>query len=226
MNIDNKQPVLRDITTIYPYPLNAKKHSKEQVARTAASIRKFGWRGNPIIVDSFGVIIAGHGRRLASIELGLKHVPVVVVDDMSAEEARAFRLADNRAAIGDLDNDILQEELIDLGDIGSDLLGDIFDKKELDFAVADIMTINEDVFVGDLDTVMDEQQANTNEKIEASGSKRVAIAKALGFKEVNGSDLIYINRFMAQLEAESGTRTGEEAFMEFIKRLVGEISHA
>ncbi len=96
--------------------------------------------------------------------------------------------------------------------------------KELDFVVADIMVMNEDVFVSDLDTVMDEQADNTNQKIEAAAEKRIPIVKVLGFKDIKGEDQIYVNRFMAQLEAKSGV-TGEAAFMSFIKEQVGELQH-
>lgn len=225
MKVTDKKPELRDISTISPYPLNVKRHDEKQVERLAQSIKKFGWRGNPIIVDATNVIISGHGRRLAALKLGLTKVPVVVEDDLTAEEARAFRLADNRVAEGGIDNDLLKEELLDLGDDVGDLLDGIFESKELDFAVADIMTMNEDVFVTDLDTVMDEQAENTNEKIEAAAAKRIPIVKVLGFKDIKGEDQIYVNRFMAQLEAQ-GLGSGEAAFMAFIKGLVGELSHA
>lgn len=218
--IEEKSWKLRDIDTIHPYPLNAKKHTDDQVKKVALSISKFGWRGNPIIVDGEGVIIAGHGRRLAALSLGMTKVPVIVEDDMSPDEVRAFRLADNRVAMGKIDADLLREELISLD---FDLDG-IFDKKELDFAVADLMVVNESVFSDDLNSVMDEQQANTNEKIDISGQKRVPLVKALGFKDILGADQIYVSRFMAQLEAQTSLR-GEDAFMHFVKSLVGEISH-
>ena len=218
MKIEEKKPVLRDISTISPYRLNAKKHGDDQVKRLAQSIKKFGWRGNPILVDKDGVIIAGHGRRLAALSLGLTKVPVVVEEDMTAEEARAFRLADNRVAMSDIDNHIFREELLDLGNV-EDLLGDIFEAKELDFAVADLLTINDGVFVSDLDSVMDEQQSHTDERIEATDTKRISIAKVLGFKDIQGSDSIYVTRFIAKLEAESGT-TAEQAFVNFIKKLL------
>lgn len=214
---------LRSLDTIHPYPLNAKKHDDAQIARLATSIKKFGWRGNPILVDREGVIIAGHGRRLAALKLGLTKVPVVVEQDMSAEEARAFRLADNRVAMSNIDNDILKEELLDLGEDLGDLLDNIFDKKELDFAIADIMDVDESVFESDLDTVMDEQNANTDDKIKASEEKNVSLTKLLGFKEVKGSDAIYVTRWIAMLEEESGTRTGAEAFMEHVRGVVGDI---
>ena len=216
MKINSKKPTLRDISTIKPYPLNAKKHGDDQVKRLATSIKRFGWRGNPIIVDQDGVIIAGHGRRLAALSLGLTEVPVVVEEDMTAEEARAFRLADNRAAESNIDNDILKTELLDLGEI--DLLADIFDKKELDFAIADLLTMNDEVFVEEIETVMDEQIAHTNEKIEVQNEKRVSLPKLLGFKDVKGSDAIYVSRFIAKLEAEFDADP-QTAFVAFAKAM-------
>jgi hypothetical protein len=217
--VNEKAWVLRDVETITPYEKNAKKHDESQVKKIATSIQKFGWRGNPIIVDTDGVIISGHGRRLAALSIGMKKVPVVVADDMTPEEVRAFRLADNRVAVSDIDHDILKEELMDLD---FDLDG-IFDKKELNFAVADLMQINDDVFVSDLDTVMDEQNRNTNEKVEQSEQKRIPISKALGFSDIAGSDIVYVTRFMAQLQAESGSSDGSSAFVTFVKSLVGEL---
>lgn len=220
MIIADKKPTLRAIDTIFPYPNNAKKHGDDQVAKVAASISKFGWRGNPILVDKTGVIIAGHGRRLAALKLGLKFVPVIVEDDMTADEARAFRLADNRVATGDIDHDLLQAELMDLD---FDLVG-IFDKKELDFAIADLMTVNDSVFVTDLDSVMDDAQSTTECKIDASGSKRVTLQKALGFKDVSGADVIYLTRFIAMLESKFSVAP-DQALVLFAKSFVGEISH-
>lgn len=211
---------LRDIDTIFPYALNAKKHAPDQVKRVAESISKFGWRGNPIIVDKEGVILAGHGRRLAAISIGMKKVPVIVEENMTPEEARAFRLADNRAATGDLDADILREELLSLD---FDLTG-IFDKKELDFAVADLMIVNDDVFANDLDSVMDDQDQNTNEKIDKSASKRISIGKALGFNSVSGAEMIYVTRLMAQMEANSGMQ-GSDAFVHYAKSVVGNLAN-
>lgn len=211
---------LWDVDDLVPYPLNAKKHGDDQVNRLANSIKKFGWRGNPILVDREGVIIAGHGRRLAALKLGLQKVPVVVEQDMTAEEARAFRLADNRVAMGDIDNDILKEELLDLGEDIGDLLDNIFDKKELDFAIADLMNVDETVFEDNLDTVMDEQTANTDDKIRANEEKRVSIAKALGFKDIKGADVIYVTRWIAMLEEKSGTRDSGDAFIEHVRSQV------
>lgn len=219
MKIVEKKWELRDITTLVPYEKNAKKHDDAQVSRIAKSIEKFGWRGNPILVDVDGVIISGHGRRLAAMKLGLAKVPVMVETDMTAQEARAFRLADNRAGEGGIDNDILKEELIDLD---FDLDG-IFDKKELDFAVTDVLVMNDNIFEDNIATVMDEQTQNTNSKVEQVESKRIPITKLLDFKDVSGSDAVYVTRFMAQLQAEGGA-SPEASFMSFVKGLVGKLA--
>jgi hypothetical protein len=214
--IKEQRPTLMRVDQLKPYPKNAKKHTDEQVERLATSIKRFGWRGNPIIVDKNFVIIAGHGRRLAALKLGLENVPVIIESDMTAEEARAFRLADNRAAISDIDNDLLQEELLDLS---SDLLIDIFDKKELDFAIADLLTINEGIFVDDLDSVMSEQQELTETLIGRSNEKRMSVARVLGFKDISGSEAIHISRFMAFVESKTGKK-GDEALVEYAKKVL------
>lgn len=215
---------LREIETIYPYANNAKKHDDNQVARIAESISKFGWRGNPIVVDAEGIIIAGHGRRLAALKLGMTKVPVVVEEDMTAEQARAFRLADNRAAISDLDNDLLQAELIDLGDYSGDLLDGIFDKKELDFATADLMQLDDSVFEESLDTVIAEQAKTTEDQLTKNDAKRIALNKVMGFKDIAGADAIYVTRFIAQLQADSSLPP-EQAFVGFIKKLFDNVSN-
>lgn len=202
---------LRDIDSIHPYALNAKIHDANQVAKIAESIKKFGWT-QPIVVDAAGSIIAGHGRRLAALSLGMTQVPVWVRDDLTEEEVRALRLADNRVAISAIDSDLLQKELANLS---FDLEG-IFDKKELDFMVADIGEINEAAFVDDLDAAIGKQAEETVATIAAVDEKQVPIAKALGFKTIAGRDERLVAIFMAQLEDETG-KTGADAFIEFVK---------
>lgn len=114
------------IDNIIPYEKNAKKHSEEQVNQIAESIRQFGFRQN-LVVDSHNVVVIGHGRLLAARKLGIERVPCVRVDDLSAEQIKALRLADNRVAESDWDEDLLRLELddiidIDMSDFGFDLL--------------------------------------------------------------------------------------------------------
>jgi ParB-like chromosome segregation protein Spo0J len=75
-----------------PDPKNPRRHSDAQIAQIAGSIAQFGFN-SPILIDSSGNIIAGHGRYLASLKLGLDTVPVVVLDHLSEIEKRAYILS-------------------------------------------------------------------------------------------------------------------------------------
>lgn len=117
----------RDINSIFPYEKNAKKHPKKQVEQIAASINEFGFN-QPIVVDSKGFIIVGHGRYNAAILLGIKDVPVIETN-LTEEQARSYRLADNKLNESDWDMDLVIEELktmsapmIDLTGFSMDLL--------------------------------------------------------------------------------------------------------
>ena len=113
---------------LIPYENNPRRNDKA-VDVVAESIRQFGFRV-PIIVDADGVIVCGHTRRLAALMLGLKEVPVLVADDLTDEEARADRLADNRVAeLAGWDEALLKEELAKIK--GVDLSGLGFDKDML-----------------------------------------------------------------------------------------------
>ena len=102
-----------DITKIKPYPNNPRKneHAVEPVAN---SIREFGFK-QPIVIDKNNTIIAGHTRLLAAKGLGLTEVPVIVADDLTPEQVKAYRLADNK--IGELAGWDFAQLDIELGDI-------------------------------------------------------------------------------------------------------------
>ncbi len=72
----------RGVSDLIPYAANSRTHSDAQVAQIAASIREFGWT-NPILVNGDDSIIAGHGRLLAARKLGMKEVPVIVLDHLT-----------------------------------------------------------------------------------------------------------------------------------------------
>src|SRR6059058_5411739 len=78
-------------------PRNARTHSKKQIKRIAASIRKFGFL-NPVLVDEANLVLAGHGRLGGARLEGLSHVPVVRFDHLTAAQKRAFLIADNKIA--------------------------------------------------------------------------------------------------------------------------------
>jgi len=113
------------IERLIPYARNARTHSDSQVAQIAGSIREFGFN-NPVLVDSQAGIIAGHGRVLAARKLGLREVPVIILDHLSETQKRAYILADNKLAENaGWDDEMLALELKALGDDGVDpeLLG-------------------------------------------------------------------------------------------------------
>jgi len=101
---------------IKPYENNPR-HNDNAVDAVANSIREFGFKV-PIVVDSEGVIVAGHTRYKAAQKLGLQTVPCLVADDLTQEQVKAFRLADNK--VGELatwDLDTLKVELDNIGEI-------------------------------------------------------------------------------------------------------------
>jgi len=109
------------ISKLRAYDRNARTHSAEQVAQIVASIQEFGFT-NPILVADDGEILAGHGRLLAARELGLKEVPVIVLGHLTAEQRRAYVIADNKLALNaGWDEELLRAELSDLDGLGFDL---------------------------------------------------------------------------------------------------------
>lgn len=98
---------------LIPYEKNAKQHPPEQVEHIANSIKEFGFR-QPLVIDADNVVIIGHGRLLAAKRLGLDKVPCIRVDDLSEEQIKALRLADNKLNESEWDFDLLEEELAGL----------------------------------------------------------------------------------------------------------------
>ncbi len=113
------------LARLRPYERNARTHSPEQVAQIAASIQEFGFT-NPILVGEDDGIIAGHGRLAAAMDLGLTEVPVIVLGHLTAEQRRAYVLADNQLALNaGWDMELLQQEIVglNLADFDLSLLG-------------------------------------------------------------------------------------------------------
>jgi DNA modification methylase len=82
-------------SSLIPHPENPRKHSRSQIGGIAKSIERSGYT-SPIIVDRDMHILAGHGRREAALLLDLSTVPVIVKDDLSYDQAKAYMLADNK----------------------------------------------------------------------------------------------------------------------------------
>lgn len=106
-----------NIRDLKPYKKNAKKHSKEQVEQIANSIKEFGFT-QPVIIDKNNEVVAGHGRILGAKKAGLKQVPTVCLEELTEEQIKAYRLADNKLNESDWDYSLLDEELNELWDDG------------------------------------------------------------------------------------------------------------
>lgn len=119
----NEKIVWWSIDRIKPYDKNPRKISDKAVGVVAESIKEFGFK-NPILVDSDGVIIAGHTRRLAALKLELQQVPVIVCDDLTEQQVKALRLADNKTAeFSEWDADVLDAELLEVTDLDMQAFG-------------------------------------------------------------------------------------------------------
>ena len=119
------QIIEKSITEITPYEKNPRKND-EAVEYVANSIKEFGFKV-PIVIDKDGVIVAGHTRYKAAQELGLEKLPCIIADDLTEEQVKAFRLADNKVGeLAEWDFDLLNDELdgifdIDMSDFGFEL---------------------------------------------------------------------------------------------------------
>ena len=117
-----------DINKLIPYEKNPRKNDGA-VEPVANSIREFGFKV-PIVIDKENNVVCGHTRLKAAKKLGMKTVPCIIADDLSEEQIKAFRLADNKVGeLAEWDFDLLGEELdgifdIDMGDFGFDFGSD------------------------------------------------------------------------------------------------------
>ena len=136
MKIVNKK-----LTDIAPYENNPRRNDAA-VEYVANSIREFGFK-QPIVIDKDGVIVAGHTRYKAAQKLGLNEVPCILADDLTPEQVKAYRLADNKVAeLASWDFEILESELLDIEDIDMDMFGN-WGLEEIDFENLDQYTDEE-----------------------------------------------------------------------------------
>lgn len=154
------------INDIIPYENNPRKNDKS-VNAVANSIQQFGFKV-PIIIDGNGVIVAGHTRYKAAVKLKLDTVPCIVADDLTEEQIKAYRLADNKVSeASEWDFDLLNPELdgfltldIDMTDFGFnddfDLVEDVEkvqekhqnSKERTDFADINFLNTGYGIFEG------------------------------------------------------------------------------
>lgn len=131
----------RSIDDLIPYARNARTHNEAQIAQIAASMCEWGWT-NPVLIDSDGQILAGHGRVLAARTLGFIECPVMIADGWTQAQKRAYIIADNRIAENAgwddamlrVELDALRDDDFDLSLTGfdADALADLFEGEEGD----------------------------------------------------------------------------------------------
>ncbi|MCW0924630.1 DUF4417 domain-containing protein [Streptococcus anginosus] len=124
--MDNLKIEYVDIKSIKPYHKNARHNDGEATEKVAASIKAFGFQ-QPILVDDNNIIITGHTRLKAALSLGMDKVPIAHAVNLTDEQIKAYRLADNRVAeYSNWDKELLNIELaefetIDMSQFGFDL---------------------------------------------------------------------------------------------------------
>lgn len=136
--------IMKGMGEIHPYEKNPRKNDSA-VKYVAESIKQFGFKV-PIVIDSEGIIVAGHTRYKAAKKLKMQEVPCIVADDLTDEQIKAFRLADNKVAEkAEWDFDLLSSELEDLFDFDMAAFG--FDDEEEEEAPQEV---EEDSFDAEL----------------------------------------------------------------------------
>lgn len=168
------------VDELIPYENNPRNNDMA-VSKVAESIREFGFKV-PIIIDKDNVIVAGHTRLKAAKQLGIDKVPCIMADDLSEEQIKAFRLADNKVSeFSAWDFDALEKELaeiesIDMSDFGFNLDDSSDDEMEDidDEGLGDTMTANHKMMID-------------KTRIELTDEEYEAIMKKLdNYVDING----------------------------------------
>lgn len=117
-----KQIVYKKVAELIPYENNPR-NNDEAVEYVANSIKQFGFQV-PCVIDKDNIVVAGHTRLKACKRLGIKEVPCIVADELTDDQIKAFRIADNKVGeVATWDNQKLAEELADI-DLDMDMFGD------------------------------------------------------------------------------------------------------
>lgn len=127
--------IYKKTSEVVPYENNARWNDKA-IDAVASSIKEYGFK-NPILIDKDNVIIAGHTRLKAAQKLNIEKVPCIYADDLTPQQIKAFRIADNKTGeIADWNFDLLEQELQELLNGGYDISSIGFNDAELDEIIA------------------------------------------------------------------------------------------
>ena len=138
------------VEDLIPY-INNPRNNENAVDKVASSISEFGFK-NPIFVDKNNVVVNGHTRLLASKKLGLKEVPVIVIDDLSEAQIKAFRIADNKTSeYAEWNEELLKIELEQLEEMNFNLECTGFDMDDIEQMLSLGFDYSEDEFGEDFE---------------------------------------------------------------------------
>lgn len=203
--------VYRSVNTLTLYADNAKTHGNEQVAAIARSITEFGFT-NPVLIDEVGEIIAGHGRVLGAKLAGISNVPCIVLTDLSEDQKRAYRIADNKIhELGGWDLDKLESELraLDSHEFDIDKLG--FSMQELD----SLLDVDAEFLSDDSTDVTDEPSGEESEEPDGYESDNDHYST---FKcEMLDQNKIRLIEVLNEIMKDNYFERTEEALMELVR---------
>lgn len=137
------------VDDLTPYKANAKKHSDRQITQIANSIKMAGFV-QPVVIDGDNVVIIGHGRLAAAKRLGYTSVPCIMVDDLTPEQVKALRIADNKLNESDWDISVLAQELDEILDL---------DLTDLGFNEAELLELK----IDPLEDMQEEEEGGTDD---------------------------------------------------------------
>lgn len=178
-----------EVENLVPYDNNPR-NNDDAVQFVANSIKEFGFKV-PIVIDKNHVIVAGHTRYKAALSLGLKSVPCIIADDLSQEQVRAFRLADNKVSeVSEWNEDLLSDELEAL----------TFDMEKFGFELDDIIEIAiDDEEIGD-GVSFDHTMKIDNTTIILTEDEYLSIIKKLDdYVDVNGVSFGFVGELLCNL---------------------------
>lgn len=181
----NQQVVYQDISQIHPYENNPR-NNEAAIEPVAQSIKRFGFRV-PILIDGKGTIIAGHTRYEAAKRLGMDKVPCIRVDDLTDEQIRAYRIADNKVAeASSWNDDVLRAEMDALKALDVDLTDTGFSEVELDGLLREVEDADfEEFFTGPVQQppkAADAEQSTETQQSTQLKSSQLAVPQQSGSK--------------------------------------------
>ena len=176
---DDLKIIYKEVDELIPY-VNNPRNNKNAVDAVASSIKNFGFKV-PIVVDRENEIVTGHTRLLAAKKLGMSEVPVVVADDLSDAEVKAFRLADNKVSeLSGWDWSLLESELDELEDLDLE-----FDMEEFGFDLLSESGEYTDVLEDEFDDELPVQGKTKSGNVWILGKHRLMCGNSLDPEDVN-----------------------------------------